>query len=415
MFNEAQNLLKGGKSNQELYETIDNPMERSMYGDNIDWNKMTPSGLKELKSGLDGGAEFDEFDDEFFGSANTSSTKTAESIAKVEEASTKATASVRNYAEELSKLVEEDTVLSSEQKQGILGQDFSDKITKYGKDIEYFKNQLQSLGNTKLTDMPAAQLDPNKTEDFTALTNYKSRINEAIDSLGILKEEQAKLFSNLADPTAMSKIMGSGISQEPFNDVKAVLESGYKVNLLDGSADKEKLDQLKAGFEQLISDFRSYNIDIIPNKEIEDLAKLNALQQAINTESKRQAETAQAQANYEKDKARYLEQYNKIAQAQANIKALENTRNNLMNGASKDEKKAISERYATEIASNKSIINNINVRKWLNGRAPPCQGGCCGFESRLSLQVCGYRISVILQPSKLERWVRFPLPAPFKT
>ena len=53
------------------------------------------------------------------------------------------------------------------------------------------------------------------------------------------------------------------------------------------------------------------------------------------------------------------------------------------------------------------------VRKWLNGRAPPCQGGCCGFESRLSLQICGYRISVILQPSKLERWVRFPLPAPY--
>lgn len=354
LFNEAQNLLKGGKSNQELYETIDNPMTRSMYGDNIDWNKMTPSGLKELKSGLGGNDEFDEF----FGSADTSSTKTAESIAKVEEASTKATASVRNYAEELSKLVEEDTVLSSEQKQGILGQDFSDKVTKYGKDIEYFKNQLQSLGNTKLTDMPAAQLDPNKTEDFTALTNYKSRVTEAIDSLEILKEEQAKLFSNLADPTAMSKIMGSGISQEPFNDVKAVLESGYKVNLLDGSADKEKLDQLKAGFEQLISDFRSYNIDIVPDKDIEDLAKLNALQQAINTESKRQAETEQAQANYERDKARYLEQYNKIAQAQANIKALENTRNSLMSSASKDEKKAISERYATEIASNKSIVND---------------------------------------------------------
>ena len=358
LFNEAQNLFKGGDSNKELYETIDNPMTRTMYGDNIDWNKMTPSGLKELKSGLYGGDEFDEFNNEFFGSDNTSSTKTAESIAKVEEASTKATASVRNYAEELSKLVESDTVLSSEQKQGILSQDFSDKVTKYGKDIEYFKNQLQSLGNTKLTDMPATQLDPNKTEDFTALTNYKSRITEAIDSLGILKEEQAKLFSNLADPTAMSKIMGSGISQEPFNDVKAVLESGYKVNLLDGSADKEKLDQLKAGFEQLISEFKGYNIDIVPDKDIEDLAKLNALQQAINTENKRQTETAQAQANYEKDKARYLEQYNKIAQAQANIKALESTRNNLMTSASKDEKKAISERYATEIANNKSIVNN---------------------------------------------------------
>ena len=28
--------------------------------------------------------------------------------------------------------------------------------------------------------------------------------------------------------------------------------------------------------------------------------------------------------------------------------------------------------------------------------------------------ICGYRISVILQPSKLARWVRFPLPAPIK-
>lgn len=352
LFNEAQNLLKGGQSNQALYETIGNQMSRSLYGDNIDWSKMTPSGLKELESGLGGG------DDEFFSSFGASSAKTAESIAKVEEASTKAVASVRNYAGELSKLVEADTVLSSEQKQGILGQDFSDKVTKYGKDIDYFKGQLQSLGNIKLTDMPATQLDINKTEDFTQLTNYKSRINEAIDSLGILKEEQAKLFSSLGDPTAMSKLMGTGISQELINEIKAVLENEYKVNLLDGSADKEKLDQLRAGFEQLISEFRGYNIDIIPDREIEDLAKLNALQQAINTESRRQAETAQAQANYEKDKVRYLEQYNKIAQAQANIKALESTRNNLMTGASKEDKKAISERYATEIASNQSIVSN---------------------------------------------------------
>ena len=348
LFNEAQNLLKGGQSNKELYETIGNQMSRSLYGDNVDWNKMTPSGLKELESGLGGS-------DDFFGA---SSTKTAESIVKVEEASNKAVASVRNYTGELSKLVEADTVLSSEQKQGILGQDFSAKVKKYGEDIAYFKGQLQSLGDTKLTDMPATQLDPNKTEDFTALTNYKSRVNEAIDSLGILKEEQAKLFSSLSDPAAMSKMMGSGISQELLNEIKAVLESGYKVNLLDGSADKEKLDQLRAGFEQLISEFRSHSIDIIPDREIEDLAKLNALQQAINTESRRQAETAQAQANYEKDKVRYLEQYNKIAQAQANIKALESTRNNLMTGASKEDKKAISERYTTEIASNQSIVRS---------------------------------------------------------
>ena len=32
----------------------------------------------------------------------------------------------------------------------------------------------------------------------------------------------------------------------------------------------------------------------------------------------------------------------------------------------------------------------------------------------LNFDMRGYRISVILQPSKLERWVRFPLPAPLK-
>ena len=352
LFNDAQNLLKGGQSNQELYETIGSPMDRTLYGDNIDWNKMTSSKFKELQSGLGG-------DDEFFSDKTAESVnKTAESVTKVGEASTKATNSIRNYAEELNKLVETDTVLNNEQKHGILGQDFSDKVKKYGEDITYFKNQLQGLGNTKLTDMPATQLDPNKTEDFTALTNYKSRVNAAIDSLETLKNEQNKLFSNLSDPASMSKMIGNGISEELLGEVKSVLESGYKVNLLEGSADKEKLDQLRKGFEQLISGFKGYNINIIPDKDIEDLAKIEALQNAINSESRRQAETAQAQANYERDKAKYLEQYNKIAQAQANIKALENTRDSLMAGASKDDKKAISERYKTEIASNKAVIDN---------------------------------------------------------
>ena len=31
------------------------------------------------------------------------------------------------------------------------------------------------------------------------------------------------------------------------------------------------------------------------------------------------------------------------------------------------------------------------MRKWLNGRAPPCQGGRCGFESRFPLQTYTYK------------------------
>ena len=44
-------------------------------------------------------------------------------------------------------------------------------------------------------------------------------------------------------------------------------------------------------------------------------------------------------------------------------------------------------------------------------KTPPFHGGNRG-SIPLGVTICGYRISVILQPSKLERWVRFPLPAP---
>lgn len=345
IFNEAENLLKSGQSNKSLYETVGDQVTRSLYGDNIDWNSVTPSKLKDMERGLDG-------DDEFFG------TKTADSIAKVEEASTKATASVRNYASELDNLVATDKTLSSEQKQGILGQDFSNRVKKYAEDVAYFKNELQGLGSTTLTNMPGVQLDPNKTEDFTSLTNYKNRVNEAVDSLAVLKEQQASLFSNLSDPSTMMKMNTSGISKDLFAEIKQTLESGYKVNLLEGSADKEKLDKLRAGFEQLVSDFKAYNIDIVSDNEIQNLAKLEAMQNAINSESRRQVEQASAQARYESDKVKYLGQYNRLAQAQANIKALENTKSSLISGASKTDKTAISERYNKEILSNQSIVRS---------------------------------------------------------
>ena len=43
----------------------------------------------------------------------------------------------------------------------------------------------------------------------------------------------------------------------------------------------------------------------------------------------------------------------------------------------------------------------ICMRKWLRGRASPCQGEGREFESRLPLQFCGCSSMVELQPSKL--------------
>lgn len=349
LFNEAENLLKSGESHQSLYEAIGSPFTRSLYGDNVDWKSMTPSRFKELDSQIDLG------DSEFFTVNNTH-----ESIDKAKESADKASTSIRNYNQQLNDLISTDKVLSSEQKQGILGTDFSEKIKKYNDDINYFKQTLSAFGNTTLAHAPETKLDVNDPEQFTSFTRYKDRVNEALDSLKILKDEQKDLFSRLNDPIKIKSIPGTGISNDLFGEVKQVLESGYKVNFLEGSADKAKLDELRKGFEQLVNDFKGHNIDIVPDKDIEDLLKVNALQSAINNTLKQQEETARVKATYERDRERYLNQYNKIAQAQANVKALTTTRNTLLVDKNKNEQKDINARYAREIFNQNKVIEEAN-------------------------------------------------------
>ena len=352
IFNEANNILKAGESYKPLYEAVSNPMFRESFGDNIDWNKMTPTGFKELENGFSDNS----FSDNSFFEDTKSIDKTAESISKVDEASNKAISSIRNYNEELNKLVSTDNVLSNDKKQDILGKDFSDSLKKYTNDIDYFKGIIKSLGDTKLVDMPDTILDVNSSSGISSITNYKARIAEATNSLRFLEEEQKKLFTNLNDPTVVSKMAGTGFSSDLFNDIKSLLESGYKVNLIDGSADKEKLNELKTGFEQLISNFKNHSIDIVSDDDILDIARIDALQKAINDETKKQNAQAKAQENYEKNKLIYLEQYNKISQAQANIKALNTTKDYLLNNANSGNKKEISQRYSTEIINQEKII-----------------------------------------------------------
>ena len=371
LFNQANNLVKAGDSHRELYETIGSPMMRSMYSPDTDWNSMTPSGLRKLNGELDdeiGGSDWEEF--------SGSSKKAADSVSEVKSAVDKTAQSVIKYSDELDKLVNADNVLSQEQKQGVLSQDYSAKIKRYADDVSYARNELQALGNTKLTPMPETKLDLNKSEDAMQLSAYKARINEALESVSRLKEETNLAFSQINNPSEIGKFRG--IDKDTFSEIKRVIENGYSVNLLDGSADKEKLDELKKEFLQIVESMKSFNIDVVPDKEIEDMAKLEAMQKAINAEKKRQSDEAMALAQYEQDKVKYAEQYLKIAQAQANIKALEANRESLMANADtkKDKVKtitdpsgktkevrysdrdAIAERYAREISTNNRIIQD---------------------------------------------------------
>lgn len=356
LFNEANNALQAGKANESLFSTIASPMSRSIYEEGnkgIDWNKVTPSSLREMENNLDVGDDFDDF------LSPALETKTFDDI---KESIDKAVSSVRDYDGELKKLIETDKVLSEEQKQGILGQDYSKSIEKYRQNVDWLQNDLKNLGNIKLNDAVGTTLNPNKNEDAVQLTNYISRINESIDALEQLKSAQANVFSSLADPSKIKGMYGLGIDTEAIKQIQGTLESGYKVNLIDGSADKEKLDTLRKEFEQLISNFGKYKISLLDDNQISSMVKLGELESEISKEISRQEKEAQATANYERDKLAYLAKQKEIMQAQANIEALKTARDYKLGLAgSKSERDSISTQYNTAISDEIKIRNNAQA------------------------------------------------------
>lgn len=333
MFNEAQNLLKAGQANENLFSVVGSLMSRSMYedavGDKIDWSKVTNKDLTNWDNKLEENLVSQDFD-EFI----TSAPKVAASFEDIQKAVADTNNVTKEYGTELQKVVSEATVLSDAQKTDILGADYSKKIDEYRNRIQWLKDDIKTLGQTKLENQPETRLDVNDANEAQKLVQYKARIEEATEALDNLKTQQAELFKNAGDPAKAAKAGGQYISKDKLSEVRNVLESGYKVNLLEGSADKEKLDQLREGFEQLIKNFKDYKLDIIPDSELENLAKINALQDKIKSETSLQEKTAQAQANYENDKLAYLTKQKEILQAQANLKALISTRDTLLASAS---------------------------------------------------------------------------------
>ena len=336
MFNSALDLSKSGQSYQPMFEAIGGGMANMLYGEQ-DWNSMTPAKFKKLEEGEDD-YEIDGWD-EF----NSSSKETEKVATQVEETVSsaskaidnsgesleKATKSTRNYTEELNKLLQSNNLLSEEQTQGILGKDYSSQIKRYKDNLEFIKQDLKSFGDIKLTDKAEVKLDSSNTSDATKLLGYTSRVEEDLEKLKELTKQRDTLFNNLNNPEYVNKTSTNPISKEYLNDIKSTLESGYKVNLLDGSSDKEKLDKLREGYLQLIDSFKNHEVSAITDKEIEDLNKLNTLQKAISDETQRQTNIAKAKEDYEKDRIKYAEQYNKLAQANLNIDTLRADRDRL--------------------------------------------------------------------------------------
>lgn len=394
LFNEANNLLKSGETNRDLFSIIGDPFSRSIYEEQgkLDWSKITPKNLREMNEGLvlpedivkDFGLDSTLGNTtKAVGDTTKAVENTTNAVENTSNAMDKAANSVINYREEISRLIETDKILSEAQKKTILDNDYSEGIKKYGDNVKYFSEMIKGLGSNTLTYQPGFQLNPNKAEDASELINYKTRIDAASEAMEYLQNQQSQLLSTVSDPGKINKAFSMGIDTDKLLEVKNILESGYRVNLIDGSTDKEKLDELRKQFDQFIGTFREFKIDVVPEEELKDILKLSALQTSISTEIKHQEAIQKASAEYEKNKVEYLAKQKELLQANANLEALRKNRDTLLATAStkKDNIKtervwndkenryetkttkysdaeAIADRYSQEISRQLGTVNN---------------------------------------------------------
>lgn len=244
----------------------------------------------------------------------------------------KSASSVKNYASELNNLLEKDKSLSDEAKESILSKDNSSAINRYTSNLNNIQKDLNKYGNIQLTDAPALKLG-NNANGVKGLNNYKISITQAKADLEGLIKEQEEQFKLISDP---SKIIGKNsvnINASRLNNVRSTLESGYKVNLVDGSAAKNEFDELETKFKQFINNYKTFKLNILDTKQIDNLIKLDNITKEIQSVNAEAVKHEKALADYENNKIKYAEKYKAIAQAESNIRAIERVKQSKISGS----------------------------------------------------------------------------------
>lgn len=264
----------------------------------------------------------------------------------------KSASSVKNYASELSNLLEKDKSLSDEVKESILSRDNSSAINRYTSNLNSIQKDLNEFGNITLEDAPALKLG-NTANGIRDLNNYKISIKQAKSDLEDLIEGQEKEFNLISDP---SKILNKGsvnIDASRLNSVRDVLESGYKVNLVDGSAAKNEFDELETKFKQFINNYKTFKLNILDDKQIDTLIKYNNITKEIQSVNAETAKHEKALADYENNKIKYAEKYKAIAQAESNIRAIERVKQSKISGS----------KYSAERETLASVYDEVSTRQ----------------------------------------------------
>lgn len=328
LFNKANNLMSSGKVNRGLIEEIaHNPFSILSYDQ---MKSITPTEFNKMIS-VPGNIDEDT------------------QVSKVEAVNNAVKEQVKEYDElsdKLKEILSLDNTLSAEAKQQIISnENINKKVEDRKKILEYVKSDLAGIANISLN-KSATPIELVGANGIVELTNYKARIDEAVESVKLLKAEQEETSAKLSTKSGLLSSKGVKYNTYTMNSVKDVLESGYRVNIKQGTEAYDKLKLIEETFNKIIDGYKNTRVAIVDDKDIENAVKIRNLEEAIAKEKNNQAKQEQAQALYEADKLKYLELQRQSAEKQRAIVAYQYMMQRELNGVTNEaQKKAIINKY----------------------------------------------------------------------
>ena len=324
LFNRAYNLMQSANINKGLIEEV------AFHS----FPRFSEDKLKSISA-----TDFNKYIDELNASSDWEFGGRVEAIKEE-------TAATEDLKTKLKEVLDIDTTISKEKKEELINDSkINGLIEQRKKTLGYVKNDLEALGR-KTINVNSTPIKVTDANGRVELENYKVGIAEAVEDVKLLKKEQEATSAKLSTKGGLLGTSRIEYNRTAMDQVKGVLESGYRININAGTEAFEQLKLIESTFKSMIDGYKNTKIAVVDDTDVADAVKIDALEEAITKEKRAQESEAKAIASYEQNKVRYLELQRQSAEKQKGIMAYEYMMQKELSAAkSASEKKDITNKY----------------------------------------------------------------------
>ena len=324
LFNRAYNLMQSANINKGLIEEVA-------------FNQFPLLSEDKMKS--ISATDFNKYVDELNASSDWEFGGRVEAIKEE-------TAATEDLKTKLKEVLDIDTTISKEKKEELINDSkINGLIEQRKKTLGYVKNDLEAIGR-KTINVNSTPIKVTDANGRVELENYKVGIAEAVEDVKLLKKEQEATSAKLSTKGGLLGTSRIEYNRTAMDQVKGVLESGYRVNINAGTEAFEQLKLIESTFKSMIDGYKNTKIAVVDDTDVADAVKINALEEAITKEKRAQESEAKAIASYEQNKVKYLELQRQSAEKQKGIMAYEYMMQKELSAAKlASEKKDITNKY----------------------------------------------------------------------